>query len=49
MHLDDKALNLRERLAYLATRIDAVLSALPALQVSPAPQYDEYATSSPAN
>lgn len=42
MRLDDAALHLRERLAYMATRVDAVLTALPPVEGPPPPDYEDY-------
>ncbi|MEW5958684.1 MAG: V-type ATP synthase subunit I [Chloroflexota bacterium] len=47
MTLSDEAINLRERLAYTVTRIEAVLTALPALNLSPGPEYEDYSARSP--
>jgi V/A-type H+-transporting ATPase subunit I len=42
MALDAEALHLRERLAFAATRVDAVLAALPPLELTPAAAYEAY-------
>jgi V/A-type H+-transporting ATPase subunit I len=42
MTITDRAIHLRERLAYIATRVEAVLAALPALELPPFSEYEEY-------
>jgi|GEM_PF-6727802 len=42
MTISDEAIYLRERLAYIATRVEAVLGGLPALELPPIPNYEEY-------
>jgi V/A-type H+-transporting ATPase subunit I len=42
MTLSDEAIHLRERLAYLATHVEAVLAALPPLEVTPPTAYEEF-------
>ena len=42
MALNEKAVHLRERLAYALTRVESVLAALPAIDCSPLPQYEYY-------
>lgn len=42
MNLDLESVQLRERLAYAATRVEAVLAALPALAVQPQPEYEAF-------
>ena len=44
MTVSDEAINLRERLAYMATRVDSVLAALPALELPLFPEYEDYYT-----
>ena len=48
MTLSDEAVNLRERLAYTATRVEAVLTALPSLKLPPWPEGEQFYTRSPA-
>ena len=40
--LSDEALHLRERLAYMTTRVEAVLTALPSLELSLSPEYEDH-------
>ncbi|MBN1218658.1 MAG: hypothetical protein JXM69_07010 [Anaerolineae bacterium] len=47
MTLSDEAINLRERLAYAVTRIEAVLTALPAPELAPWSESEAYYDSSP--
>jgi V/A-type H+-transporting ATPase subunit I len=42
MALGDKAIHLRERLAYTATRVEAVLTVLPDIKSPPTPEYEHY-------
>lgn len=42
MSLDVESIQLRERLAYTATRVEAVLAILPALDVQPAPESEDF-------
>lgn len=45
--LDDRAVQLRERLAYMATRTDAILTALPVVELPPSPECEtDYSYSS---
>jgi type IV secretory pathway component VirB8 len=40
--LNNEAIQLRERLAYMATRVEAVLAALPVLGLLPSPEYEHH-------
>ncbi len=42
MSLSTESVQLRERLAYAATRVEAVLAALPALETPPAPEVEDF-------
>ncbi len=42
MVLSDEAVLRRERLAYIVTRVEAVLASFPALDLSPSPEYEDY-------
>lgn len=48
MALSNEAAQLRERLSYAATRVEAVLAALGTAEAAPAPEYDAYAARPPA-
>jgi len=47
MTLSDEAINLRERLAYTVTRVEAVLAALPPLKLPSWSEYENYYARSP--
>jgi V/A-type H+-transporting ATPase subunit I len=42
MVASNKTIQLRERLAYMVTRVEAVLAGLPALELLPPPEYEDY-------
>ena len=44
---DEETVQLRERLAYAAARVDAVLATLPRLESHPSPEYETHASHSP--
>ena len=46
MTISDAAIHLRERVAFSVTRVESVLAALPALNLSPAAEYEDYYTRS---
>src|SRR5574341_120960 len=45
--LSDAAVLRRERLAYIATRVEALLASLPGLELPPSPGYEDYAAQPP--
>jgi len=47
MTLSDEAINLRERLAYTVTRVEAVLAALPPVKLRPWSEYETYTARPP--
>ncbi len=47
MTLSDEAINLRERLAYTVTRVEAVVAALPPVKLPPWSEYENYYARSP--
>jgi V/A-type H+-transporting ATPase subunit I len=46
MTISDAASHVRERVAFSVTRVESVLAALPALNRSPSPEYEDYYTQS---
>jgi hypothetical protein len=45
--LSDEAVLRCERLAYMATRVEALLASLPGLDLSPSPEYEDYSSQPP--